>query len=196
MLIEVKHDAVPACIDYFNTRFFAPLAEKGATNLWIAGGAVRDWFTHRRPQADIDFWFANMEDWDKAKKAAEELGWRLEKETPASVNFKHKGQWIQFIKKHFFKDMEDSLNNFDFTVCCGAVDKNRVLVHQDFFIDLAMRRLAFHALPYPAATFKRAAKYTGKGFKFCPTQQNRLLEALKTELNTITLEEANSLYMD
>lgn len=197
-LVEIKHAAVSLCRDYFLDRFLSPLKDHGAGDLWIAGGAIRDWWLHRKPQSDIDVWFGGGEAISAAKKAAEALGWALTRETAASVNYRtDKGQWVQFVQKHFFPNLEETLAQFDFTVCCGGVGLDgRVLVHEDFFVDLSMRRLAFNAIPFPTSSFKRSAKYAEKGFKFCPDEQRKLLSALQSELAGATLEQAEARYME
>lgn len=194
-LYEPVHPAVELCVEYFKERFFDKLP---SSTFWIAGGAVRDWWLHRKPQSDIDLWFPCAEQVVTAKAEAEIAGWTLTKETAASVNYRtDKGAWVQFVQKHHFATLLQTLEQFDFTVCCAGLDRaGTLLVHKDFFVDLAMRRLAFNSIPFPTSSFKRSAKYAEKGFKFCPKEQQRLLEAMQAELLVDTVEEAEARYME
>ena len=194
-LYSPNHPAVVLCVEYFKDRVFDKIP---SATLWIAGGAVRDWWLHRKPKSDIDVWFPNADQLAIAKADAELAGWKLTKETAASVNYRtDKGQWVQFVQKHYFASLSQTVEKFDFTVCCAGVERGgTLLVHKDFFIDLAMKRLAINALPYPTSTFKRSAKYAEKGFGFCPMEQKKLLEAMQAELLIETVAEAESRYME
>lgn len=194
-LYTPNHPAVEVCCGYFNERVFERLP---TAKFWIAGGAIRDWWLYRKPKSDIDLWFPCAEQVAIAKLDAELAGWKLTKETNASVNYRtDKGQWVQFVQKHYFDSLIATLEKFDFTVCCAGIDRDgTIVVHNDFFIDLAMKRLALNTIPYPVSTFKRSAKYAEKGFRFCPKEQQKLFEAVQAELLVGTIEDAEEKYME
>lgn len=194
--IRPDHPALQLCEEYFHERVLSVLVVG-----WVAGGAIRDWFALREVKQDIDVWFADEASFNLASCNAKNAGWTETKDTGATVNFRtDRGQWVQLIRKHYFADLPATLDNFDFTVCCGGVHTvdghSKLLVHPSFFIDLAMRRLAFNAIPFPTSSFKRSAKYIEKGFKFCPDEQSKLLAALQKELATSTVEQAEARYME
>lgn len=187
----MSHPATKLCNEYFEDKVFSCLGE----DCWVAGGAVRDWWLHRRVTSDVDVWFACEAHLLSAKEKADKT-WKLIKETPASINYKNGGMWVQLIKKHYFPSMKTTVDAFDFTVCCAATNGKEFIHHDHFFIDLTMKRLAFNAIPYPVSTWKRCSKYMERGFKLCPDEQNKLLSAMKKELETFTIEEANERYME
>jgi hypothetical protein len=186
------HPSEAMCSEYF-MQILKPIHDTGA-RAWIAGGAVRDWYVHRKVLSDVDVWFPSKEDMDRA---AQGVAWKPTKDTNASINYRVDGKWwVQLVKKHFFSDMEATIAAFDFTVCCAATDGKSLITHPHFFIDLALKRLAFNTIPFPVSTWKRCAKYMEKGFKLCPDEQNKLLIALKGELADLTVEQANERYME
>lgn len=155
---------------------FKPLLEIVAPG-WIAGGAVRDFFSQQPTDSDIDVFFADVEGFAKAQATmvATDGAVRIY-ENPAMDAFRWRGKTVQLIRQHFFPTPQDTIAAFDFTVCCCAVDLNDVVVHEHFFDDLAGRRLAINRLPFPMSTLERLQKYVAKGYRAC---NGTLLELAK-----------------
>lgn len=168
---------IKACIRYFKKIFFDNLAipdeknEDGSprlldVNCWIAGGALRDYFSIGYPQSDIDVFFPDETQYSLLKSFLEEQGYEVQYENDKVCVFfinKHKFDLV----KVFFNDPRATIAEFDFTVCCCAVDKNDVYMHADFFPDLARRRLIINKLPFPLSTLQRLQKYIKKGYSIC-----------------------------
>jgi len=137
-------------------------------NGWIAGGAVRDYFSRTPTNSDIDVFFKSAKDLadglKSIKKAKARLLYTHEHVEGFLLNRKH----VQLIKKHFFAGPAETIAEFDFTVCCAAVDHaGEVYTHEHFFEDLAGKRLAINSLPFPLSTLERLQKYAQKGFLAC-----------------------------
>jgi len=188
------HPAERMCAEYFEG-IFKPLIDAQVT-FWVAGGAIRSWFETRTVKSDIDVWFPSEMEWHKAKLIAGKV-WVPTKETNASANYSAGGKyWVQLVRKHYFKDPESTIAEFDFTVACAATDCRDCFFHEHFFIDLCMKRLAFNKIPYPLSTWRRCQKYIARGFVLCPDEELKLLEAMKAELADTTIEQANTRYME
>lgn len=155
---------------------FKPLLEIVSPG-WIAGGAVRDFFAQQPTDSDIDIFFTDAVGFTSAvdTMALQDDARKLY-ENPAMVAFKWHGKIVQLIRQHFFASAIETIEAFDFTVCCCAVDLNGVYVHEHFFDDLAGRRLAINKLPFPLSTLERLQKYVSKGFRAC---NGTLLELAK-----------------
>jgi len=132
----------------------------------VAGGALRDYFQRRPLESDVDVFFKSMEGLEEGIRSIEAAD--AEKIYDHShvrgylLNHRH----IQLIKNHFFDGPEETIDRFDFTVCCAAIDyMGRLAIHPNFFEDLAGRRLEIHNLSNPVSTFARVQKYVEKGFK-------------------------------
>ncbi len=154
--------------------FFENLIMKEIDTGFVAGGAVRDWFSRRKITSDVDVWFASDADFLKAKTAMGEP----EFATDDLVNYRRKGIKIQLINRVHFANPIDVLEYFDFTVSCAAVSRLDVVTHQQFFVDLCRRSLVIANLPHPRSTLSRVLKYERKGFRICPIQLNKLVKAI------------------
>lgn len=167
---------IKACIKYFKKIFFEYLMSNeydDAGNFkpldihcWIAGGALRDYFSIGYPQSDIDIFFPNEGEYQKLKDFFESKGLEVQYENEKVCVFffnKHKFDLV----KVFFSGPHETISEFDFTVCCCAVDEDDVYMHADFFPDLARRRLIINKLPFPLSTLQRLQKYIKKGYSIC-----------------------------
>lgn len=172
---------IDSCMKYFDKIFFSLLVEPETfdsisdnTNVkridvdcWVAGGALRDYFSVGHPQSDIDIFFPSQQEYDKVKDCflrytQGEIAYENEKICVFVINKKR----FELIKI-FFPTPTATIQEFDFTVCCCAVDIKDVYMHEDFFADLAGRRLVVNKLPFPLSTLQRLQKYIRKGYSIC-----------------------------
>lgn len=152
------------CINYFNKLILNEL--KDVCNCWIGGGAVRDYFSVGYITKDIDLYFPNEEEYEKCRiyfsnKWSKEL---FDNQNVKKIVYNKRN--IDLIK-HYFAGPSEAIQEFDFTVCCVAVDRDNVYTHPTFFMDLAKRALVINKLPYPLATMWRMQKYIQKGYRIC-----------------------------
>lgn len=178
---EIRKELVDQCIHRFK-----PLLERCANgNGWVAGGAVRDFFARENTESDIDVFFVNDIALTNARTELEDgLKLKLLYENPSVIAYKWRGKVVQLIRQYFFSSPQECIANFDFTVCSCAVDEKGVYVHDNFFQDLAGRRLAINKLPFPLATLQRLQKYVQKGYVAC---NGTLLEIAKG-IQTLNLD--------
>lgn len=157
------------CVAFFTNLFFKHFVD---VNVWIAGGALRDWFaTGKLTESDVDFFSNNRTDLCKALLVLRrKFAFR-----PYAINKRViKGRCMiggKRVKvdliKMLFNSPEDTIDQFDFTVCCWAVDRNKVYYHPSAPLDLLHKRLVINNLPYPLSTFQRLQKYLKRGFWIC-----------------------------
>lgn len=193
--VQCSHVLAKQCCEYFTSKVLSSLGGHG----WIAGGCIREWWISRSiKNTDVDIWFPNEASVAFAKDKALSHNWKLTKETAASINFStSNGIWVQLIKKCYFPTPADTIAAFDFTVCCAAVSQDGLIHHQDFFADLAAKRLAFNEILYPLSTLDRVRKYVAKGFTLCPDQNTLLMGRVREEfLSGATLPELQARYME
>jgi hypothetical protein len=157
------------CVKFFS-KFQFP------ANYWFAGGAVRDFFLGV-PIVDYDVFFPSDDDFNKTKDFLLNDKGKIIWESGNGVKIIHKNIKFDLVKK-IFKDPQDCINQFDFTVSMFAVD-TKVYYGESSFIDLAKRQLMINALPLPVSTFYRAFRYYNKGFKMCQEEMFKLVLALK-----------------
>ncbi|MEW6171294.1 MAG: hypothetical protein AB1472_07050 [Candidatus Omnitrophota bacterium] len=149
-------------IDYFGYLFLNEIPCK----CWVAGGAVRDYFSLGYITTDIDIYFPSDEEFQKGKIWFIDNGGEIKFENERLMVIYYKKHKFELIKM-FFESPQQTIDQFDFTVCCGAISKDSVFFHNTFFIDLAKKRLVVNNLPYPLSTLQRLQKYIKKGFTIC-----------------------------
>lgn len=173
--------SIERCISFFKEKIFSKI--DSPANYWVAGGALRDFFSTGYPRRDIDLFFHDQSNFDVIKRELVEY-----KKTPIvfenanvlSVSFNdHK---LDLVKK-FFNSPEDTISEFDFTVCSAAVTWDTLYYHKDFFIDLASRKLVINSLPFPLSTLQRLQKYIKMGFTIC----NGGILAIAEELHKVDI---------
>lgn len=174
-----------ACVQYFR---YILLEEFKEINCFIAGGAIRDYFSLGYINSDIDVFFSNEIDFQKALDVFKSLGIKSIYENDNFIEFIHNNKRIQLIKKHWLQNPQESIENFDFTVCSVAVDYNKVYYHETFFMDLAKKRLVINKLHFPISTLQRLQKYIIKGYRIC---NGGLLEIVK-EIQKLDLTNSKS----
>lgn len=153
---------------------------------WIAGGALRDYFQRKPLTSDVDVFFRSEADVEQAISSLDASGAQKIYSQERLEGYLIRGLHIQLVKRRFFPTPADTIDGFDFTVCCGAVSHDgEVVIHEDFFEDLAAQRLAIHNLNYPLGTLARLARYIEKGFKPC----NGTLLRIAKSIQTINIED-------
>jgi hypothetical protein len=205
------------CVKYFKRLILDEL--KPICITWVAGGCVRDYFSIGKLTSDIDLFFTCVEDFEKCKKyLIDDKTRRITRTEPADnpedddkiiievvdkpqakvifendnvLKVSYRGHKFDVIKK-YFPSPETTIIEFDFTVCCAAVDLGRVYTHETFFIDLAKRQLMINKLPFPLSTMWRLQKYINKGFYICSGEMLKLSKAIGAlQTNTEEGEKAN-----
>lgn len=168
-----QDDKIAACFKFFANTIFKILGKD--TDYFVAGGALRDWFSDRKC-SDFDVFFKKEEDYKAVKKELEEVTGKL-----AFVKLIHSndnsdryrfedgplGFDVDLVKKRYFANAADIIDNFDFTVACAVITPAELSMTDRFLMDLCNKRLAINALPAPLGTQLRLAKYIRKGFVPC-----------------------------
>lgn len=182
------------CIDFFRKRFLNHMSEDLNKRVWIAGGAIRDYFSEGRITKDVDFFAVD-------RKSMAELVLLLRKK----FQYKHylitknaiKGHvqlWgkkidVDIVKKPFPNPVSCA-DAFDFTVCCFAVSFDKFIYHKSAAFDLMKRRLVVHNLPHPVDSMKRMNKYIKKGFTAC----NGTILSIAKAVNQLDAANTNDIF--
>lgn len=151
-------------IDYFNSLILNEFPVD--LKCWIAGGAVRDYFSVSYISSDIDIFFSNRPDFHDVYNFFIKVKAKKVFENDRVVRFEYKKNSFDLVKIHF-NSPQETINEFDFTVCCAAIDTEQVYHHEAFFMDLAKKRLVINNLPFPLSTLQRLQKYIKKGYWIC-----------------------------
>jgi hypothetical protein len=149
-------------------------------NYYIAGGAIRDVFSLGYFTSDIDIFFPNRIEAAKAIKAFRKNRATIGFHNKQLVNVYLNEQKIQIVKAYLYSNTKELIDDFDFTVCSACYDGNKFYLHDNFFEDLAAKRLVINSLRLPLNTMKRVIKYVHKGFHICDGNLLTLAKAIAT----------------
>lgn len=158
------HPQIQRCVNYFKYKVFR---YTGDVYCWVAGGALRGFFEDGYVKSDIDLWFRNEDDLVGATKSIQK-NTDAEKVYESDRVLRLTSSKTKFdLVKRYYNSMEECISQFDFTVCCCAVDHEDVKHHEDYFIDMATKRLIINNIIMPLSTLRRVQKYTRRGYRIC-----------------------------
>jgi hypothetical protein len=160
---------------------------------WVAGGAIRRTVMGTALASDVDFFFANAEQYTQFCDAMKVRGaWKrsdtahattfvLPSTVPKSVGeneFTPAGPEliVQAVKLAWYASPEAVIDSFDFTICQFCFDGTHVICGEYALWDLGRNRLVPHRISFATATLRRLLKYTRQGFRICAGGLTKLLE--------------------
>jgi hypothetical protein len=152
---------------------------------WIAGGSVADAFTQGKVNGDIDMYFPNQENFDKALKYFSEKG-EIVYDEENSVKIKTSNFEVDLVK-NFSPSKESTVADFDYTVCTGIVDRDGVYFTKEFMYALKNKKLQVNSLCNPIGAVKRIKKYAKRGYDLSNVELQKIV-------NKIAMTDVNELY--
>lgn len=138
----------------------------------IAGGTLRDYFLEGKVNKaiDVDIFFLSAEERDKAKIWLDGVvnGDSLARLVIGDVHYHKHSEFdviFNFVFHKLYKDAQQLIDSFDFTVCAIAIHKNNIYFNSRFFKDLYNKDVNVINLETQVNVLCRLAKYKQKGFK-------------------------------
>lgn len=154
------------CIKYFSKIILKDLILDNHIICWIAGGAIRDYFSFGYVKSDIDLFFPDRHNLCLALIFFRKNGAKFIFKNSKVISVLYRKKKFDLVKV-LFETPLNTIQSFDFTVCCAAVDDKDVYHHQTFFIDLAKKALVINSLPFPLSTMQRMQRYIKRGYSIC-----------------------------
>ena len=168
----------PILTDIINSSYsFSIIDPEG---VWIAGGALREFYTVGKITKDIDLYFKNGDLFEIAKKHLLKNGGEITFETKNGTKIKYKNIYYDLIKI-FYSSPQECIDNFDFTVCSCACSIKDIYYHENFIEDLASKKLMFNNIIRPSSSMIRVVKYIKKGYDIPYKNLQYLVNAIKKE---------------
>ena len=135
-------------------------------NIWIAGGAVRRWFSGEKQDSDIDILSSKKEYLDKFVMDMQ-LG-RPKFSTKTADTYIVDKTAIQIIKL-YSNSPEESLDGFDFKHCQFFYTTEGVYATHEAIICTLRKHLAVHRIRrgFEMDSLRRAFKYHSQGYNPC-----------------------------
>jgi hypothetical protein len=155
---------------------------------WIAGGAIRGWFTGNEKLSDIDVFFNNKDSFEKYIGELQKLGYEKIGEHKNAMTFSNGQNLVQCIIVKIYKDVIELLDSFDYTICQFAYDGTMIYSTPLALISTLRKHLGIHQITEnPVDSLRRAFKYAKKGFYPC----NGSLQKIAHSLRTLTEKQIN-----
>lgn len=184
-VIELNNTRVNRCRIYFDELI---LKELENYQLWIAGGAIRSWFTNER-RSDVDLFFPNDKEREKVLNHMKGLDSEVVFENENVTKIKYKKQVFDICKPTFGSPQE-TIKDFDFTVSMFACNRQSFWCGEESFMDLASRRLCINKAPFPMSSLSRMQKYIRKGYWMCSEEMVNLTAILQgVDLTSFTVQD-------
>lgn len=157
-------------------------------NCWVAGGAITSFLSGDKIK-DIDLFFKTRKDACKALlKLRNKFEFKLHFITKEAIKGSAvvKGKKVNIdIVKRCFNSPEDTIRDFDFTVCCLAVKDDYFYYHENAAFDILRKKLVVNSLPFPVSSARRMSKYLKRGYSVC----NGTILELLTEVRKVSEED-------
>lgn len=171
---EMNMKTVDQMVYFYNNIFFNKIKEMGVPpeNYVIAGGAVRDYLVGEKIK-DIDIFTNSKENARKLFDAMLARGGKdLNPDKPLDdrplYNVVFDSRWFQIVNTvHYNPQSSETIDNFDFTVCCGMISMAGFSCHPNFFQDIVCKHLRVNKLIKPLDSMNRLQKYNKKGYTAC-----------------------------
>jgi|SRR3972149_5467711 len=148
---------------------------------WIAGGAIRSIIANDG-STDLDCYFSDIGDVEETKNyilSKNCLKAKIIVDDLYLISFETSIGKIDLIKKTYSNSIE-CIKEFDFTVCCFAVDTNNYVAwHREALEHIKSRKLVINHITCPFSTMLRLQKYVKKGYCMDLENSNKLAWAIK-----------------
>jgi hypothetical protein len=136
---------------------------------WVAGGSVRKvWFGKSWTEQDIDFFFANQQQFelfcDNIKKFKTTTTHSTQNAITYDVEIDEKKIKIQAIKKNFYKSYHALLTSFDFNISQFVTDGKIIKATASAIRDCQNNIIRANKSNGKAASLRRILKYAAYGF--------------------------------
>lgn len=132
---------------------------------WAAGGAVRRWFTGEKQESDIDVF---CEDEEAVQAFIDANGLRRSIRLDNANMLMFRDSSVQ-LHRRFYRDMEDTITQFDFAHCQFAWNGDVIVATKQAILCALRKHLAVASIKpgYEIDTLRRAFKYARQGYWPC-----------------------------
>lgn len=147
------------------------------SDAWIAGGAIRRWFTGEKQDSDIDVFCAC----DSAVDQVIVLNHLTERvRNDRMIMFRRSP--VQIILQPQFHTPEETIEHFDFTICQFAYDGSRIICTIEAVLSSLRKHLAVAQVQkgFEIDSLRRAFKYQRQGFTPCIGTIRDLVGAIRS----------------
>lgn len=143
---------------------------------WICGGAVRrlikgEW----ESKSDYDICVASSTQESSVQSKLVEDGHKVKWSNKNCITLTKEKRTVQIIKT-YYKDIDNCLDSFDFTICMFGYDGKDLIYDPLALYDLGRKALVPHKVQFPVSSLRRLLKYHDQGYKICSGGLSNFLE--------------------
>jgi hypothetical protein len=183
-------------------KYLPSISEQGP---WLAGGSIWKAIENTPIEHDIDFFFANREQYNEFIRTIKAIPYVYRivnnKENPFNLslgyhvhgNGYNKTIKVQLIHYKFFPTMKELLDGFDFTACQFGFDGTHLYTGNTALDDLRNREIIFNNVRSVTSSAIHLKKYLDRGFKV-PTKEQEKFKKLFEAASKNTFGELESDY--
>lgn len=139
--------------------------------VFLAGDALRTVIDPEDTVCDYDLFFYNLDDVNAIKDMIMEYDFNLYYSCPENKLFSYIRSYddgeptkVQLICEQAYDLPIDCISQFDFGACAAALTAEKFYCYDMFINNVRNKTITMLSLPFPLASFKRAAKYAAKGY--------------------------------
>src|SRR5688572_2498806 len=117
---------------------------------WVAGGSIKEVLKHSSSYDctqsiltdvnDFDVYFSSERDFEMAKSTVLANNGILIRQTPFSEKYEINGIFVDLVSVPH-ENPEACVASFDFTVCCAAIDGQKLVHHRDYFLHNTTKKI-------------------------------------------------------
>lgn len=139
--------------------------------VFLAGGALRTIIDPSDVVCDYDLFFYDLDQVNSIKELLESMDFNAYYTCPENKLFSYIRSYdeyssikVQLICEQAYDSCIDCISQFDFGACAAALTAEKFYCYDMFINNVRNKTITMLSLPFPLASFKRAAKYAAKGY--------------------------------
>jgi hypothetical protein len=154
---------------YYKNRLkqLRPILKYLGEEVFLAGGSIRTVLECSNEEvSDYDLFFKTLKVVPELREKLIQDKWENVFSCPEEKLFTYKkgNHKLQLICEFEYSSMENLLNEFDMTACCGGYYNGVIYFTRPFVRAVFSKKLRIQNVTYPVATIKRLIKYEKKGY--------------------------------
>lgn len=151
----------------------------------VAGGAALAIFGSEMDRIkDWDLFFTGAPEFEAARRELEARGFVMTGSSRFSLTYVRRPTAVQLVRRKFYRTIDDIFADFDFSVCCVAVNDQDILWARGVEQHIRERKYDYIHTENAAVCLRRIARYGQKGFSPSDRFVSDFLSAINNGLPT------------
>lgn len=165
--------------------------------IWLAGGALRSAYNKTEDIVDYDLFFSSKQFVEPTKQKLEQKGYKKIFECPEGklTTYCLNDIKVQCITEFYYSQQFNLIDSFDICACRYSTNGKNVYTFYSSLRDSKKKLINLNRIDFPAATLKRIAKYSKKGYRLTNKATEKFVNHIyESGKNNLDLD--NRIYID